>query len=301
MNLQATLWETWEQAKSLGLAVAVHVIAAALIVLGTMDWKPFKPPQITGMTIEAVMVDTQAMIDRRDNALREAEQARQREEARQQRERELAAQRERERVAREEAAAEEAERQRIEAERQRQAELRLEQLRERQERERQEELERQQAELDKIREQRAEVERQRKLEEERLKQLAAKREAEEAAQRQAAAEAEMQRQMAAEQAARRQGQMADLRGQYIGAIQAQVTNNWLRPSTARAGLRCRLRVVQIPGGEIISAGIVGACNGDEATRRSVVAAVERAGALPYRGFEDVFEREIEFTFTYDGD
>lgn len=300
-ELRATLQEGFEQAKSLGLAVAVHVLAAAMIYFGTMSWKPFKPPVITGMTIEAVIVDTEALIERRETAIREAEQARQREQAREQREQELAAQRERERVARERAAEEEAERQRVEAERQRQAELRLQQLRERQEAERQAELDRQQAELEKIREQRAEAERQRKLEEERLKQLAARREEEAAAQRQAEAAAEMQRQMAAEQAARRQGELADLRGQYIGAITAQVTNNWLRPPTARPGLRCQLGVVQIPGGEIISTSIVGSCNGDEATRRSIIAAVERAGTLPYRGFEDVFERELRFTFTYDGD
>jgi colicin import membrane protein len=59
--------------------------------------------------------------------------------------------------------------------------------------------------------------------------------------------------------------------------------------------------VQIPGGEVISAAIAGKCNADEATRRSLVAAVERAGSLPYRGFEDVFEREIDFIFTYDLD
>ena len=52
---------------------------------------------------------------------------------------------------------------------------------------------------------------------------------------------------------------------------------------------------------MISANIVGRCNGDEATRRSILAAVDRTGVLPYRGFEDVFEREIEFIFTYSGD
>lgn len=296
-----TLEEGLEQAKSLGLAVGVHLLAAAAIYLGTFSWQPFKPPEITGMTIEAVIVDTQALIDRREAVIREAEQAARQEAAREQRARELEAQRERERVAQERAAAEEAERQRQEAQRQRDAELRLQQLRERQERERQEELERQQAELEKLRQQREAAERQRRLDEERLKQLEARRQQEEAAQRQAEAEAELQRQLAAEQAAQRQGQMADLRGQYIGAIAVQVTNNWLRPPTARPGLRCRLGVVQIPGGEIISAAIVGACNADEATRRSIIAAVERAGTLPYRGFEDVFEREIEFTFVYDGD
>jgi len=60
-----------------------------------------------------------------------------------------------------------------------------------------------------------------------------------------------------------------------------------------------LKIVQIPGGEVISAAISGSCNADEATRRSLVAAVERAGSLPYRGFEAVFQREIDFLFTYD--
>ena len=32
-----------------------------------------------------------------------------------------------------------------------------------------------------------------------------------------------------------------------------------------------------------------------------MAAVDRTGVLPYRGFEDVFSREIEFIFTYSGD
>ena len=52
---------------------------------------------------------------------------------------------------------------------------------------------------------------------------------------------------------------------------------------------------------MISAAISGKCNGDEATRRSILAAVERGGALPYRGFEDAFAREIDFIFIYDGD
>jgi colicin import membrane protein len=298
MQARPILLEAWERTKALGLALAVHLLAAALIVLGTQDWRPFKPPVITGMTIEAVMVDTQALRDRQETARREAEQAALREQRRQQRERELAAQREREREQEEAERQAELQRQREEAERKRQAELRLQQLRERQERERQEQLERQQREMEELREQREKIERQRKLEEERLKQLEARREAEAEAQRQAEAEAALQQQLAAEQ---RAGRMATLRDEYIAAIQGQVTNNWLRPPTAQPGLRCTLRIVQIPGGEVISANIRGRCNGDEATRRSLVAAVERAGSLPYRGFEDVFEREIDFIFRYDGD
>jgi colicin import membrane protein len=193
----------------------------------------------------------------------------------------------------------EAERRR--AEQKRLEDLRLQQLRDRQERERQEQIERQQAELERIREQRQEAERQRKREEERLRQLEARRQRDAEAKRQAEAQSEMQRQLNAEQAAFRAGELATLAQQYALAIQAQVTRNWLRPPTARPGLRCTLRIIQIPGGEVISANIAGSCNGDEATRRSLVAAVERAGSLPYRGFEDVFEREIDFIFTYDGD
>lgn len=299
------LQAAWENTRALGLALLVHALAAALIVLGTRNWQPFKPPVITGMTIEAVMVDTQALIERREAEQRAARQAEQREQAREQRQRELQAQAERERQAAAErerqrkAAEEQAARQ--EAERKRQAELRLAELRQRQQREREEKIAQQQAELEALQKQRAEAERQRRIEEERLKQLAARRESEEAAKQQAEAEAAMRAQMEAEQAARRAGALGDLQSQYISAIQAQVTNNWLRPPTARPGLRCTLSIVQIPGGEVISAAIRGSCNADEATRRSLIAAVERAGSLPYRGFEEVFVREIDFVFSYDGD
>jgi membrane protein involved in colicin uptake len=67
--------ELWAQTKAFSLAVGVHVLMAALVVLGTMDWKPFKPPALTGMTIEAVMVDTSVIKQRREEAKREAERA----------------------------------------------------------------------------------------------------------------------------------------------------------------------------------------------------------------------------------
>ncbi len=265
------------------LAVAVHLLMAALVVLGTMDWRPFKPPVLTGLTIEAVMVDTKLIKQRRENARREAEQAAAR------------------KIEQERRAQELKDRQENEAREKREEDLRLRRLREKQKRDRQERLEKQQQELEDVRRQRAEAARLRKIEEEKLKQLDARRKSEAEAQRRALDEANLQRALAAEQAASKAGEVASLGLQYYAAIQAQVTNNWLRPPTAKAGLKCTLRIVQIPGGEIISAAIAGSCNADEATRRSLVAAVERAGSLPYRGFEDVFDREIDFIFRYDGD
>ncbi|NNE04959.1 MAG: cell envelope integrity protein TolA [Xanthomonadales bacterium] len=268
----------WFRTKAFGLSIGVHLMAALLIVLGTMEWEPFRPPSLEGLTIEAVIVDMDEIRD----AQREAEQASLREEQRLRRERELDERRERELD-----------------EQRREEDLRLQRLRQQQERERLEQQQRRQQELEDIRRQREEIERQNRLEAERLKQLQARRDAEAEAQRQSEAQQALQEQLAREQRDFQAGRLATLGEQYMLAIQAQVTQNWLRPPTARPGLRCTLRIVQIPGGEVISAVIRGTCNADEATRRSLVAAIERTGTLPYRGFEDVFEREIDFIFRYD--
>jgi colicin import membrane protein len=286
--------EFWAQTKAFGLAVAVHLLMAAMVVLGTMDWKPFKPPTLTGMTIEAVMVDTGAIKKRREEARQEAERAVARKAEQDRRDKELKDRQEREKR---EAEAEK-QRQKDLAAKKREEDLRLQKMRKQQDQDRKDRLKKQQDELDQVRKKREEATRQRKIEEERLKQLDARRQADKDAKRQLQAEADMQRQMAAEF---RAGQIATKGEEYYMAIQTQVTNNWFRPPTARPGLRCRLKIVQIPGGEVISAAIAGKCNADEATRRSLTAAVERAGSLPYRGFEEVFEREIDFIFKYDDD
>jgi colicin import membrane protein len=293
------MYEFWAQTKAFVLAVAVHALMVAIVVLGTMNWKPFKPPVLTGMTIEAVMVDTGIIKQRREEAKREAEKAVAQKAEKDRRERDLKARNER--LERERQEAEEAEIKRLKQQvaNRREEDLRLQRLREKQDRDRKELLKKQKDELAEVRRQRDEATRQRIIEEERLKQLDARRDAEADAQRQAVAEADLQQQMAQEQAEFMAGQIATLGDKYYAAIQSQVTNNWFRPPTARSGLRCRLKIVQIPGGEVISAAIAGTCNADEATRRSLVAAVERAGSLPYRSFEDVFEREIDFLFKYD--
>ena len=293
--------ELWAQTKAFVLAVTVHALMAAIVVLGTMNWKPFKPPALTGMTIEAVIVDTGKIKAAREKAQQEAEKAAQQKVAKERRDRELEERRERQE--REKAAQAEAEKQRQRelANQKREEDLRLQRMRQKQEQDRKDRLKKQQDELEELRRQREEATRQRKIEEDPLKQLDARKRAEAEKQRQAQAEAQLQQQLANEQAEFRAGEIATKGEEYYAAIQSQVTNNWFRPPTARPGLRCRLKIVQIPGGEVISAAIAGTCNADEATRRSLIAAVERAGALPYRGFEEVFEREIDFIFTYDDD
>ncbi len=91
-----------------------------------------------------------------------------------------------------------------------------------------------------------------------------------------------------------------LQAQYFAAIQNAVTDNWLRPDTAVQGLQCMLRIVQIPGGDVISVQVLSPCNADPLTRNSIEQAVKRAAPLPYKGYESEFRREIDFNFTYDG-
>lgn len=275
-------------------AIGVHVMMAALVVLGTMNWQPFRKPQPVGLTIEAVIVDTGQIKQQRDAA----RQAQEREQRKRERDAELEKQRQREQERKLE---EQRKQQELEARRKRDAQDRLQQLRIERERKLEEERQRQQRELEQVRQQREAAEKQRKLEAERLKQIEARKEKARQEQLRQQQEAQAQRQAEAEAQKFRAGQMATKSDNYQAAIQAFVTQNWLRPPTAQAGLRCTLKIVQIPGGEVISAAISGKCNGDEATRRSILAAVERGGTLPYRGFEDVFEREIDFIFIYDGD
>jgi colicin import membrane protein len=54
-------------------------------------------------------------------------------------------------------------------------------------------------------------------------------------------------------------------------------------------------VTQIPGGTV-AAVRMGACNGDEAVRRSIEAAVLRASPLPLPADPRLFERNLRFSF-----
>lgn len=286
---------------ALVLAVGIHLLMAALVVLGTMNWEPFRQPPPQAIAIEAVMVDTSEIRKQREEAQKAVERERLRddraERLREQREREQEQDKEREKK-------EEQEKKRqadLDAQKKRESQLKLDQMRKEQEKKAEEERKKQQEELDKIRAEAAAAEKKRKEDADKLKQVEAQRQREEYEKRKDEEARILAEKIGAEERAFQAGRLATLSDTYQAAIQSYVTQNWIRPPTARAGLKCTLKIIQIPGGEVISASIAGSCNGDEATRRSIVAAVERGGALPYRGFEDVFAREIDFIFIYDGD
>jgi colicin import membrane protein len=86
-----------------------------------------------------------------------------------------------------------------------------------------------------------------------------------------------------------------LQAKYLAAIQNAVTQNWLRPDNM-PNTACVVHIVQIPGGNVMSAKVDPSCPYDDAGRRSIENAVLRAQPLPYQGFESVFQRTIDFTF-----
>jgi colicin import membrane protein len=86
-----------------------------------------------------------------------------------------------------------------------------------------------------------------------------------------------------------------LLSQYLAAVQNAVTQNWIRPDNM-PNAPCVVHIVQIPGGNVLSAKASPNCPYDAAGKKSVEDAVLRAQPLPYKGFESVFHRDIDFTF-----
>jgi colicin import membrane protein len=90
-------------------------------------------------------------------------------------------------------------------------------------------------------------------------------------------------------------QNSSLTDQSLAAIQNAVTPNWLRPDNM-PDVPCKVHIVQIIGGDVMSAKVDPSCPYDDAGKRSIENAVLRTKTLPYKGFEDVFSRELTLTF-----
>lgn len=110
-------------------------------------------------------------------------------------------------------------------------------------------------------------------------------------------EADLKRSLAAEEHADVARNGAAL-ASWESMIAAKITHAWLRPPTARAGIDCMLNVTQVPGGEVTQVSI-DACNGDQAVRDSIEAAVYRASPLPAPPDPALFDRNLKIRFKPD--
>jgi colicin import membrane protein len=267
-------------------AAALHVLFAGLFALGlfTFSWeRPQTPVAIQAVLVDRSVLDRAARQQQRDRD-QQREQARQQEQQRQEAQRQQQERRDAEQK----------------AEQQRQQELKQrEEQQQRQQAEEQQARERQEAE----RKAQAEADRQRKAETERKRVEEIQRKQQEEAERRKAAddardkqqrENDLRKQLEEEEG-RSQAESAGLLNEYIALIEQRIVRNWNRPPSARPGLECRVRVVQTPGGTVLSVQI-DQCNGDEAVRQSIEAAVMRSSPLPPPPDPRLFERNLLLVF-----
>ncbi len=78
---------------------------------------------------------------------------------------------------------------------------------------------------------------------------------------------------------------------YMEQIRQKIYRNWSVPASASADLECAVRVRQVPGGEVIGVTIL-TCNGDDAVKRSIEAAIYRSSPLPEPSDPNLFDRNI---------
>ena len=290
-------------------ALALHAVVVGVLVLSLGDTPTPVAAGPRPEPVEAVVVDEKLITDELER-LRDQDERRRREE--------------RERVERLEKQAEEARRQRTQEERrlselerlqrERQREyIATERERERREAERLAELKQErEAEAEQLallqQQRREEAEKARRIEEraqaaeaERKKAEEARRKAEEERRRKEM-EIALQEEIAkaAQELEKERLALLDAgRAEYIAQIKDKIERNWLRPPGAPTGLKCVVRVSQIPGGEVVQAEIR-TSSGNVAFDRSVEDAVLRASPLPAPKDPELFDRHIVITFEPEG-
>ena len=109
----------------------------------------------------------------------------------------------------------------------------------------------------------------------------------EAEQRQAEIDAESQRLAAVDS-----GQLAV----YQAMIQQKIYRNWNVPASAMDDLRCSVRVRQVRGGDVLGVSFL-SCNGDEAVKRSIEAAIFKSSPLPDPPEASLFDPNILLNLT----
>ena len=164
----------------------------------------------------------------------------------------------------------------------------------------QEEADRKQAEADRKQKEKEEAEREKRSEEEKERQrIEAEKKREDDIRRQREENERLRRDAEAEARAEEieaeEGRFAAVDAGalavYMAQIRQKIERNWSAPASAGAELKCSVRVRQVPGGEVTGVTIL-TCNGDEAVKRSVEAAIYKSSPLPEPSNPNLFDRNI---------
>lgn len=255
--------------RSMGFSLIVHIAIVAVLAIGV--WWPFSNPKpIGGTPIQATAVDLTAIEQAKAQRIQE----------------------EQERVAAIEEAKRKAEQEELEKQQREQEAIELEK---KQEQQRIEEEKRAQAEqerkLEEAKQQkiaqekkRQEEAEQKKREQEEQKRKAQQEEKAREAAEQARREKALQEKIASEQAAAKRQQLAgeaqNALSEYVGRIQRQIEQNWIRPADVRSGLQAVIEVQVAPGGKVLSARVIQS-SGNARFDRSAEVAVLKSSPLPF--------------------
>jgi len=156
---------------------------------------------------------------------------------------------------------------------------------------------------DKARSEREEEERKKREEEEKERQrVEAERKRQEDIERQREENERLRRELEAEQrqteiddeARRMAAASSPAMAVYQNTIMQKIRRNWAMPASVTPDTVCVVMVRQTGRGDVISARIT-SCNGDDAVKRSIEAAVRRASPLPKPSDPDLFRAELRIT------
>jgi len=164
---------------------------------------------------------------------------------------------------------------------------------------------RKQEEADKKQRERDEAERKKREEEDKeRKRIEAERKRQEDIKRQREENERLRRELEAEQrqaeidaeAERLEAVDAGQQSVYVAMISQKIQRNLSLPASAPDDLLCTVRVRQARGGEVLGVTFLG-CNGDDAVKRSVEAAIFKSSPLPDPPQDNLFDPNLKVPIT----
>jgi len=280
------------------LALGLHVLLVVVLTISMSNHSAPKMPAAKKIdTVKAIIIDA-SIVEKEKQKLIRAEKSKQNKQVAQKNKLDREAKKARDKRKKEE---------------KRLAKLKTEEKKRKQKLAKKEKSEREKKkkELAKLKQEQKELEQKRRDEQQKLAAIESKRKAEEdairkkkqaaeAEVRRKAQEAEMRQQMLEEER-RLEKQSAEnqkLLSQYLYQIQKKVEINWSAPASMTSGWACEVLVVQNRFGEVQNVRTK-QCSGSDAFKSTVERAVRKASPLPEAPNNDVFDKEVSFTFRPD--
>ena len=110
-----------------------------------------------------------------------------------------------------------------------------------------------------------------------------------------AAEAARKAQLEAQMQAEQEQRVRKEQGNWMAAIRQRVIQSWIRPPSVQPGLDCYVKITLLPSGQVVHAKM-GQCNGNAVIQQSIITAVLKASPLPIPQDPQAFSRNITFEF-----